>query len=113
HDYRSLNLAQAVQVMAFVMSEGLAPEGGQWPSAPRRAPGTPEGERATGAQVEAMYAHFERALVRIGFLDPEHPKQRGPRLRQLCARTRLSVEDVDLLRGTCTKIERSIGKDDK
>jgi tRNA/rRNA methyltransferase len=113
HDYRSLNLAQAVQVMAFVMSEALAPEGGQWLSAPRRAPGTPEGEPATGAQVEAMYAHFERALVRIGFLDPEHPKKLMPRLRRLFSRTRLSVEEVDLLRGICTKIERSIGKDDK
>jgi len=115
-DYRSLNLAQAVQVMAFVMSEALqaGTAGGQaGVTGPGRAPGTPEGEPASGAQVEAMYAHLERALVGIGFLDPAHPKKLMPRLRRLFGRTRLGVEEVDLLRGICTKIERSIGKDDK
>jgi len=115
-DYRSLNLAQAVQVMAFVMSEALAAgtgDGAALLSSPRRAPGTPEGEPASGAQVEAMYAHLERALIGIGFLDPDHPKKLMPRLRRLFARTRLGTEEVDLLRGICTKIERSIGKDDR
>lgn len=114
-DYRSLNLAQAVQVMAFVMSEAIGAatvDAGAWLSSPRRAPGTPEGEPASGAQVEAMYAHLERALVGIGFLDPAHPKKLMPRLRRLFSRTRLGVEEVDLLRGICTKIERNIAKDD-
>jgi tRNA/rRNA methyltransferase len=115
-DYRSLNLAQAVQVMAFVLGEAIgtaAPDGQGGLAAPRRAPGTPEGEPATVAQVEAMYAHLERALVGIGFLDPAHPKKLMPRLRRLFARTRLSVEEVDLLRGICTKIERAIDRGDK
>ena len=115
-DYRSLNLAQAVQVMAFVMSEALAAgvaDGGASVSSPGRAPGTPEGEPASGAQIEAMYAHLERALVGIGFLDPAHPKKLMPRLRRLFSRTRLGVEEVDLLRGICTKIERSSAKDDR
>ncbi len=114
-DYRSLNLAQAVQVMAFVMSEALGAgtaDGGAWLSSPERAPGTPEGEPASGAEVEAMYAHLERALVRIGFLDPKHPKKLMPRLRRLFARTRLGVEEVDLLRGICTKIEQGIDRND-
>lgn len=112
-DYRSLNLAQAVQVMAFVMGEAIGASGLGSLSAPGRAPGTPEGEPATGAQVEAMFDHLERALVGIDFLDPSHPKKLMPRLRRLFARTRLSTEEVDLLRGICTKIERAIGKDDK
>lgn len=115
-DYRSLNLAQAVQVMAFVMSEALgsgAADDGGGLSSPDRAPGTPEGEPASGAQVEAMYAHLERVLIAIDFLDPAHPKKLMPRLRRLFSRTRLGVEEVDLLRGICTKIERSIARDDK
>lgn len=115
-DYRSLNLAQAVQVMAFVMSEALGAgttDDGIGPSGPRRAPGTPEGEPASGVQIEAMFAHLERALITIGFLDPAHPKKLMPRLRRLFARTRLGVEEVDLLRGICTKIERSSAKDER
>lgn len=112
-DYRSLNLAQAVQVMAFVMGEAIGASGMASLSAPGRAPGTPEGVPASVAQVEALYAHLERALIGIDFLDPAHPKKLMPRLRRLFSRTRLSVEEVDLLRGICTKIERSIGKGDK
>lgn len=110
-DYRSLNLAQAVQVMAFVLREALdagAGPGELRASAPRRAPGTPDGPAATGAQIEALFSHLERALVAIEFLDPEHPKKLMPRLRRLFSRTRLGVEEVDLLRGICTRIERSL-----
>src|SRR5690606_7863191 len=115
-DYRSLNLAQAVQVMAFVLSEalqGAAGPGGAAVAGPQRAPGTPEGVPASGAQVEAMFVHLERALVGIGSLDPAHPKSLMSRLRRLFSRTRLGVEEVALLRGICTKIERSSGKDDR
>src|SRR5690606_4809997 len=103
-DYRSLNLAQAVQVMAFVMSEALAAgtgNGEAWLSSRRRAPGPREGEPASGARVGAMYAHLERALIGIGSLDPARPKKRMPRLRRLFARTRLAAQEVDLLRGIC------------
>lgn len=115
-DYRSLNLAQAVQVMAFVMREAFqdaAGKGGANVTGLRRAPGTPEGEPASGAQIEAMFVHLERVLVDIEFLDPGHPKKLMSRLRRLFSRTRLGVEEVALLRGICTKIERSINKGDK
>jgi tRNA/rRNA methyltransferase len=125
-DYASLNLAQAVQVVAWCLraqamdaAAGIpaadvagAREPGAdgahagWPT-PARAGASPQ--PATQAEIEAMFEHLERALVRIDFLDPRHPKKLMPRLRRLFARTRLEVEEVAILRGICTQIERHCG----
>lgn len=97
-DYRSLNLAQAVQVLAYVLrrvADGRTP-------APTESTAA---RRASHAAIEGLFAHLERALLAIGFLDPAHPKKLMPRLRRLFARTRLEVEEVDLLRGVCTMAE--------
>lgn len=100
-DYASLNLAQAVQIIAYCLRAherlgGLPRAAG--PDAPSRL--------ATQAQVAGLFEHLERALVHIDFLDPRHPKKLMPRLRRLFSRTRLEVEEVDLLRGICTQTEK-------
>ena len=46
-----------------------------------------------------MLAHWEQALVDIGFLDPAAPKKLMPRLNQLFNRARLAQEEVHILRG--------------
>jgi len=115
-DYQSLNLAQAVQVIAYCLrAQAAATQATQAPpatadaAAPAAAPAAaagPASPRATQAQVEALYAHLERALAGIGFLDPRRPKKLMPRLRRLFARARLETEEVAILRGICTRIER-------
>lgn len=92
--YASLNLAQAVQLIAYEMRLALL--------AGRAAP--PDdigyaGEAATAEQIEAMFAHLEQGLEAIGFLDPAHPKKLMPRLRRLFARSGLEREEVNILRG--------------
>jgi len=99
-DYASLNLAQAVQIVAYCLRahERLR--------SPVPAPAAAS-RFAAHEQIEALHVHLERALVRIGFLDPRHPKKLMPRLRRLLSRTRLEVEEVELLRGVCTQIEKA------
>jgi hypothetical protein len=46
-----------------------------------------------------MLAHWEQALVDIGFLDPAAPKKLMPRLNQLFNRAQLAQEEVHILRG--------------
>jgi len=100
-DYASLNLAQAAQVLAYEcrmqVEEG---EGGE-KSAQRIGF---QGQAATADQVEGMYAHLERALVKLDFLDPANPRKLMPRLRRLFARTQLETEEVNILRGIANKI---------
>lgn len=112
-DYASLNLAQAVQIVAYCLRahERLQPDGTALSGEPQTPARTTAGSiqrLATQAQVEALYEHLERALIAIRFLDPLHPKKLMPRLRRLLSRTRLEQEEVALLRGVCTQIEKAV-----
>ncbi|MBI3711812.1 MAG: RNA methyltransferase [Burkholderiales bacterium] len=103
-EYSSLNLAQAVQILAYeVRTQNLemtldASIGFQ-------------GESASNDQVEGMFSHLEQALVAIDFLDPAQPKKLMPRLRRLFARTQLELEEVNILRGIAKKILDAVRSD--
>lgn len=100
-DYSSLNLAQAVQVLAYeCRMASIEGEAGDDTNIGFR--GTP----ADVAQVEGMYVHLEQALVAIGFLDPDNPKKLMPRLKRLFSRTQLETEEVNILRGIANQILR-------
>ena len=109
--YASLNLAQALQVVAYVLRrEALRAAGSASdtvsPDASMVAPGT---ERlADQRAVQGLLEHLERASIAVGFLDPAHPKKLMPRLARLLQRARLSPEEVDLLRGLCKRMEQPI-----
>jgi tRNA/rRNA methyltransferase len=97
--HASLNLAAAVQVAAYEIY--LAAERGEVWSAPRFEPAALE-------DVEALYAHAERTLVAMRFLNPRQPRRLMPRLRRLFARTRLEKAEVDILRGVLARIDQLI-----
>ncbi len=90
-DYGSLNLAQAVQLIAYDWRQAL----GGFDVVPRTRAAAP----ADLAAVQGALAHWEEALVAIGFLDPAAPKKLRPRLNQLLNRARLTDEEVHILRG--------------
>jgi tRNA/rRNA methyltransferase len=97
-DYSSLNLAQAVQVLAYECRMAGAGD-----IVPNAAIGF-QGEAADVAQIDGMYAHLEQALVAIDFLDPDNPKKLMPRLKRLFSRTQLETEEVNILRGIAKQI---------
>ncbi len=88
--YSSLNLAAAVQVMAY--EARVAASCGQM------APPA-ESEPARHEDVENFYLHLEQSLLASGFLDPANPRRLIPRLRRLFGRARLEQEEVNILRG--------------
>jgi tRNA/rRNA methyltransferase len=97
-EYASLNLAQAVQILAYECR--VAAMGEQ-----REAMGIGyQGEAASAEQIEGLFRHLEQALIEIEFLDPDHPKKLMPRLRRLFSRTGLETEEVNILRGIATQI---------
>lgn len=97
-DYSSLNLAQAAQLLAY--EARLASVGDFRPATQVGF----QGDAASVAQIDGMYAHLEQALVAIDFLDPDNPKKLMPRMRRLFARAQLETEEVNILRGIARQI---------
>ncbi|NML96999.1 RNA methyltransferase [Paraburkholderia sp. RP-4-7] len=107
--YSSLNLAQAVQVLAYELRTAYLSDGEATPVAPaatqaRAGQGEPVGARAASDEIESMYAHLESALVALEFLDPANPKKLMSRLRRLFARSGLEREEVNIVRGIAKHI---------
>jgi tRNA/rRNA methyltransferase len=100
-DYVSLNVAAAVQVVAYELR--MAATGGDVWRAPRFAP-------ATADEIEALYAHGTKTLVSMRLLDPRMPKRLMPRLRRLFARAGLEKEEVNILRGILARIDQFVGR---
>jgi len=100
--YASLNLAQAVQLIAYETRLALL-EAGAGPSDGGGNIGY-AGEPATAEQIEAMFGHLQAALEAIGFLDPENPRKLMPRLRRMFARSGLEREEVNILRGVARHV---------
>eukprot|EP01041_Mallomonas_annulata_P015111 gene15110-32050_t len=90
-NFGSLNLAAAVQLIAYDWREAL---GGF-----RVQQATPEPSLADAKEVAGMLKHLQEALVAIEFLDPAAPKKLMPRLNQLVNRAQLSPEEIHILRG--------------
>ena len=104
--FGSLNLAAAVQLIAYDWREAL---GGYAVQA-----ATAEPERADAAAVAGMLKHWEEALAAIGFLDPASPKKLMPRLNQLFNRARLSPEEIHILRGVAkAMVQKALQAADK
>lgn len=98
-DYGSLNLAQAVQLLAYDWRQAL----GGFSVQPRTADPTLADARA----VQGLLTHLEQGLVAIGYLDPAAPKKLMPRLNQLFNRAQLTDEEVHILRGIARSMERA------
>lgn len=97
-DFGSLNLAAAVQVMAYEWRHCL----GAYALSDARLSAT----LADGAQVQGLLEHWQQALVHIAYLDPESPKKLMPRLQQLFNRAQITEEEVHILRGVARQMLR-------
>jgi hypothetical protein len=62
-------------------------------------------EKATGEQVEHLYEHLERVLIRLDFHDVDNPRQLMQRMRRLFGRIRLDAMEMNILRGFLAHIE--------
>lgn len=96
-EYMSLNLAQAVQVIAYELQ--LAVNAGNDNAFPEYD------KHATMEQMQGFYEHMESALTKIQFLDPRRPKKLKERLTRVFQRAQLEMNEVDLLRGIFSRVE--------
>ncbi len=97
-DYGSLNLAAAVQVIAYELMLAKDRSG---------TPADLEAPFATTDDMEGLYAHLEAAAHDSGFLDPVNPKHLMRRLRNLFNRARPDQSEVNILRGLLNALQQN------
>lgn len=88
-EYASLNLAAAVQVIAYELRVQCA----DTPIA------MPQFELARHAEVEGLQNELARVMEALDFYRPGNPKRLLPRLRRFFARTGLEKEEIAIWRG--------------
>jgi tRNA/rRNA methyltransferase len=101
-DYGSLNLAQAVQLLAYDWRQAL----GGYAVTPR----TCDAPLADGVAIEGVLLHWQQTLQAIDFLDPASPKKLMPRLHQLLNRAQLSTDEVHILRGIARAVAKATAR---
>lgn len=104
--YSSLNLSQAVQVIAYELRKAALPEA-LAVSAKRDHPwyAPPPAE-----EMERFYEHLQRILLSTGFLDPANPRLLMRRLRQFFNRAAPDRNELNILRGMLSSVEKPKGR---
>ncbi len=99
-DFSSLNLASAIQVICYEIYRNL----GFAPPALRELDA--QDLPALNSELEGYFAHLQHVLGTIGFMDPEQPGLIMQRLRRLYLRSELTRNEINILRGMLTAIEK-------
>jgi TrmH family RNA methyltransferase len=103
-EFGSLNIAQAVQVIAYELR--MAALGGGGVERP-----AVDWEPVDAGQMERFYDHLEQTLLDVRFLNPEQPKRLMMRLRRLFNRARPDQNEINILRGILAAAQRAAKHD--
>lgn len=98
-DFSSLNVASAIQVISYEIYKKMAQS-----NAIEQTDCTDP--RADSAQLEGFFLHLEQVLNSTGFLQKENPRQMMKRLRRLYQRAEPSQNEVNILRGILSSVEK-------
>ena len=97
-DCSSLNLAQAVMVMAYELFTAVSPK-------PHFVP-----RLANSRELESMYAMLEATLVKINFISHKNPEHWMFNVRRLFARHGLRAREAQVIKGVCRQIDWYVGQ---
>lgn len=106
--YSSLNLAMAVQIVAYELNMVISSSSltvsktEQWDS-----------PFASQGDMEHFYKHLEETLIDVEFLDPAAPRQLMSRLRRLYSRIRLDEMELNILRGVLAETQKWVKRAQK
>jgi len=97
-DCSSLNLAQAVMVMAYELFTAVSAK-------PRPTP-----RLANSRELESMYAMLQATLLRINFISHQNPEHWMFNVRRLFSRYGLRAREAQVIKGICRQIDWYVGK---
>ena len=98
-DYSSLNLAAAVQVLAWELRSAVLSRGPSASAEPRDPP-------ATHAELEGLFTQLADTLEAIDFHKGRAPESAMRKLRRIYLRSGLDAREVRLLRGVLADAQR-------
>jgi tRNA/rRNA methyltransferase len=106
--YSSLNLSQAVQIVAYALR--LEWLGGNLTTEETSltASVSQGGKLASVKAVADLQTHWLQAMEAVDFINPDKPKKVVQRLARMLAKTPLEQEEVDMLRGFFSDVIRVV-----
>jgi tRNA (cytidine32/uridine32-2'-O)-methyltransferase len=119
-DYSSLNLASAVQIIAYecrvhalsCLEQQLELAGSNIQNAPKNASQQRQ-VSASLAQRDAHLTHLEQTLEQLDFVKSNSSTVLMRKLTRLYNKAQLSVEEIQILRGILTAIQTVLGRSSK
>lgn len=103
-DYSSLNLAMSVQVLCYEIRMSML--SAQDSLSQLVAQNVNDIQYPKDEDIERFYQHLEQTLLQTGFINPNHPGQIMGRLRRLFTRARIEQQELNILRGILTSIDK-------
>ncbi|HFG2014130.1 TPA: tRNA (cytosine(32)/uridine(32)-2'-O)-methyltransferase TrmJ [Vibrio cholerae] len=103
-EYSSLNLAMAVQLLSYeVRMAYLALQQSSQSS-------TLQEEYPRHQELERFYAHLEQVIMQTEFISAQQPGQVMNKLRLMFTRARPEAQEINILRGILTSVQKSISR---
>lgn len=101
-EYSSLNLAMAVQTLGYEIRMAWLNQQAQQYSE------QPEAEYPRNKELELFYQHLENVILKTQFISKDKPNLVMNKLRRMFSRTRPELQELNMLRGILTSVEKSI-----
>ncbi|CAM3541660.1 tRNA (cytidine/uridine-2'-O-)-methyltransferase TrmJ [Vibrio aerogenes CECT 7868] len=99
-EYSSLNLAMAVQTLCYELRvASLARKQSEYPLQENT-------EYPRHHELEMFYGHLEKVLCKTHFINEAQPSQVMNKLRRLFSRARPETQELNILRGILTSVEK-------
>jgi tRNA (cytidine32/uridine32-2'-O)-methyltransferase len=99
-EYSSLNLSQAVQIIAYELRMKLL--------TPTADVSMRHDEYASFDEIEQFYEHLKEVFIEINFLKEANPRRLMLRVRRLFNRVNLEKMEVSILRGMLSQVQKSL-----
>lgn len=107
-EYSSLNLAAAVQTICYEVRMASLEKSGELQE--QSASLDADQEYPLSEDLERFYVHLEKTLTATSFIIPQHPGMVMTKLRRLFNRARVESQELNILRGILSSIDKSVKK---
>ena len=108
-DYNSLNIASAVQILAYecrlaTMALGSNQAISTQTSLSKNA--NDEDQFVAAEDLDGYFDHLTKVMTELDFIDPKNPRYLIPRLRRLYSRSGIKRSEMNILRGMLAAIQK-------